>query len=369
MPSGPGSARLPARPRLKPTIEVVRPGDGNVYLLHPSGESDLVIEGAGGPVERFLQSLDGARGLDELLAGGAPVGQPLEWLERLDELGLLEDAASDEVLGERRLERLDRQLRYFGDLARPGVARAEYQQRLARSTVAVLGLGGLGSWTALALACVGIGRLVLVDGDVVEPSNFNRQVLYRERDIGAPKASAAARTLRAFDSELELEAIDRRLESPADIRAVVAGADLVVDAADWPAHLIERWVNKVCFELGLPYMTMSHFPPIARVGPLYVPGETGCFECLEARLRDEFPLFDRVVEQRIARPSPTGTFGPACGLIGSWVAVEVVHRLSGIAPAATTGAARIVDLRTMSQATDAVPSNPGCPVCGGAHEP
>jgi len=53
----------------------------------------------------------------------------------------------------------------------------------------------------------------------------------------------------------------------------------LIDAADWPAHDIERWCNAACFEAEVPYITMSHFPPIARVGPLYVPGKTGCFAC------------------------------------------------------------------------------------------
>jgi hypothetical protein len=56
-------------------------------------------------------------------------------------------------------------------------------------------------------------------------------------------------------------------------------------AADRPAHEIERWVNAACFAEGVPYITMSHFPPFARIGPLYVPGETGCFNCQQLAYR------------------------------------------------------------------------------------
>ena len=62
-----------------------------------------------------------------------------------------------------------------------------------------------------------------------------------------------------------------------DRREALRGADFVVNAADWPAHDIERWTNAACVAAGLPYVTMSHSPPVARVGPLYVPGTTGCW--------------------------------------------------------------------------------------------
>ena len=100
--------------------------------------------------------------------------------------------------------RYDRQLRYFGDLAPGATPPSEYQRRLREARVALLGLGGLGSWAAYALACCGVGELVLVDGDRVEESNFNRQILYRERDIGRLKAEAAAEALAAFNSACRL---------------------------------------------------------------------------------------------------------------------------------------------------------------------
>ncbi|HET7574349.1 MAG TPA: TOMM precursor leader peptide-binding protein, partial [Solirubrobacterales bacterium] len=113
-----------------------------------------------------------------------------------------------------------------------------------------------------------------------------------------------------------------------------------------------------------PYITMSHFPPIARVGPLYVPGETGCYVCQEAAYRREYPLFDVAVEQRRAKPSPAATLGPACGLIGGMIGMEVLHLLTGLAEPATQGVAHIYDLRTMEVKREAVVPEPDCPVCG-----
>jgi bacteriocin biosynthesis cyclodehydratase domain-containing protein len=203
-----------------------------------------------------------------------------------------------------------------------------------------------------------------IDGDRVEASNLNRQILYTEADVGLLKVEVATARLRAFNSAMRITSTARRLESQAEIADFIAGADVVVDAADWPAHDIERWCNSACFEAGIPYITMSHFPPIARVGPLYVPGVTGCYVCQEAAYRREYPLFDVAVEQRRAQPSPAATLGPACGLIGGQVGMEVVHLLTGLSKPSTQGVSHIYDLRTMEIEREAVVPEPDCPVCG-----
>ena len=255
-------------------------------------------------------------------------------LAQLAELGLLDDAADDERVSARERARYDRQLRYFSDVSSGALPPSEYQRRLREARVLILGVGGLGSWASYALACCGVGELVLLDGDLVEESNFNRQILYRERDIGRPKAEAAADALAEFDSSCRLTPVARRLESADAVRELAEDADFVVNGADWPAHDIERWVNEACFDVGVPFITMSHSPPVARVGPLYVPGTTGCFNCQEQTYREAFPLYDELVEQRRGRPSEAATLGPVCAFIGGQVALETLHQLSGlVAPA------------------------------------
>jgi bacteriocin biosynthesis cyclodehydratase domain-containing protein len=195
-------------------------------------------------------------------------------------------------------------------------------------------------------------------------SNLNRQILYSEADIGRPKVDAAAERLGAFNTSMRLEGRVERIDGEAAVAAAIDGYDLVIDAADWPAHEIEEWVNSACFAAGVPYITMSHFPPIARVGPLYVPGLTGCFACQISKYRREYPLFDAAIEQRRAQPSPAATLGPACGLIGGQVGLDAVHLLTGLAVPSTQGVGHIYDLRTMKVEREPVIPEPGCPVCG-----
>jgi bacteriocin biosynthesis cyclodehydratase domain-containing protein len=352
------------RPRLKRTRESLTTGAGDIYLQRAGEDADLVIEQPDAATRLLLGALDGSRTTGELEHefGTDQVG---DVLGQLSELRLLDDAADDQHVTARERARYDRQLRYFSDVSSGSLPPSEYQRRLREARVLVLGIGGLGSWASYALACCGVGELTLLDGDMVEESNFNRQILYRECDIGRSKVEAAAEALAEFDSSCRLTPVARRLDSLDAVREQVEGFDFVVNGADWPAHDIERWVNAACFDAGVAFITMSHSPPVARVGPLYVPGTTGCFECQERTYRDEYALYDELVDQRRGRPSEAATLGPVCAFVGGQIALETLHQLTGLFPPASLGMAHIYDLRTMEVSREPVPRLADCEVCGG----
>jgi molybdopterin-synthase adenylyltransferase len=351
-------------PRIKRTAELVTTDAGDIYVLRPTDDSDLRIEQPDAAARALLTALDGTRTVGEL-EREFDSGLVRDTLATLSDVGLLDDAADDARVSAREAARYDRQLRYFSDVSSGPSPPSEYQRRLREARVLILGVGGLGSWASYALLCCGVGELVLLDGDQVEESNFNRQILYRERDIGRPKVEAAAEALAEFDSSCCLTPVAQRLESVDAVREQVEGVDLVVNGADWPAHDIERWVNAACFEVGVPFITMSHSPPVARVGPLYLPGTTGCFACQEQTYRGAYPLYDELVEERRGRPTEAATLGPVCAFVGGQVALETLHQLTGVCAPASLGTAYIYDLRTMEVTHEPVPRVAGCPVCGG----
>jgi bacteriocin biosynthesis cyclodehydratase domain-containing protein len=351
------------RPRIKRTTELIESPDGDLYLLRPSADSDICIERPDTDQRRLLALLDGSHERDELEGqfGAEAVG---DVLAQLGELELVEDAADDDRLAKGVLARFDRQLRYFSDVAGPGLTPSECQARLEEATVAVIGVGGLGTWAAWALACCGVGRLRLIDGDRIEESNLNRQVLFMENDVGKMKVEVAAERLADFNSAARIETLGERLESEEEVADAIIGSDIVVDAADWPAHEIERWVNGACFGTGIPFITGSHFPPIARIGPLFAPGQTGCFACQESAVRRDYPLFDMAIEQRRAKSSGSAMLGPVCGFIGGQIGTEVMHHLTGLSTPSTLGVAHIYDVRTMELRHERIDPEPDCPVCG-----
>lgn len=349
------------RPRIKRTTEQFQAPNGDLYLRRPCETSDIRIKEPSPQLRQLLDALDGTRTRKELDEEfGAELVSAL--IADLSEMGLGEDALDDDLIAPQTRERFDRQLRYFSDVS-TGQTPSQCQGKLESARVAILGVGGLGGWSALTLACCGIGEMLLVDFDTVELSNLNRQILYGETDVGHPKVDLAAKRLDTFNSSIRIETREERLDSEAAVAEAIEGCDLVVNAVDWPAHDIELWVNSACFAAGIPYIAMSHYPPIARVGPLYVPGETGCYSCQEIAYKRSYPLYDAVVEYQRAKPSPAATLGAACALISGQVALDVMHFLTGLATPSSLGVSHIYDLRTMEAKREQVVPEPDCPVC------
>jgi molybdopterin/thiamine biosynthesis adenylyltransferase len=356
--------------RLKRTVEVFEAADGQVYLMRGGAEAAAVIDAPTEAARRLLARLrDGATEaeLRAELAGAEPAvgaGDVRAAIADLGAHGVLEHPGDRDArqLDPESLERFDRQLAYFADV-RPGEA-SRMQAALAGCHVAIVGVGGLGSWAAAALACAGVGTLTLVDDDSVELSNLNRQFIYRRRDVGRSKVRAAAEALRAFNPACEVRERARRVRGPSDVAEIAAGADLIVDTADWPPYDIGRWIDEAAQALRTPWIAAAQFPPFVRIGPLYIPGVTACLECQERAGRAAYPLYDELADFRRTRESYAATLGPASGLVGSALAMEAMHLLAGVCTPATAGAAAILDLRTLETRLEPVARDPECTRCG-----
>jgi molybdopterin-synthase adenylyltransferase len=351
--------------RLKHALEVFAAGDGTVYLLRDGYLAEFVIDDVDEQRLALLSLLEQPRSFEELQAGVAiPEPELRGMLSDLRVAGALDESPAEDrsLLSDEEWARYDRQLVYFADV-RPGQA-AEIQARLRAATVTIVGVGGLGTWAAAGLASAGVGRLVLVDDDVVDLSNLNRQVLYRRSDVGRPKAEVAAEALAAFNPQLALDAVLARVDGPERAAAVVEATDFLVETADWPPYRLSRWLDAACMPRGVPRIVAAQFPPRVRIGPTYIPGRTGCLACQERAVRRDYPLYDRITEFRAGRPVVAATLGPASGIIGTAIAMDVVHHLTGIAEPATAGAGLTIDLRDWSIERAEVERDPDCPQCG-----
>jgi len=230
--------------------------------------------------------------------------------------------------------------------------------------IAVLGLGGVGSNVAAnLLGSSQIAEMLLVDFDRVESSNLSRQVIYREADVGRLKTEVASERFCSMPSDTTIRILDCQLASQTAIEEVIAGYDLVMAGIDTPLCEADQWLNAACFSLGIPYMSMNLLGTAARVGPLFVPGETGCHGCEEIEARREYPLYDAVVEQLRGVPSPTALLGPACLFAAAATAIQIEQFLAGEEPA-TLGASLTFELPSMQIKREVVPKETECEICG-----
>ena len=344
---------------LRETVEAFPAGDGAIYFLRGGTHAEHVLDEPTELDRRTLELLHEPRTRNELLqAAGPGAGAAVdELLAALDGLGLLETpgaGAPGAPLPPAELERYERQLPYLG---------IDGQRRLRDATVVLIGVGALGTWTAQALACAGVGRLVLVDDDAVELGNLNRQVLFRLADVGRPKVDAAAEALAAADPALDLVRLRRRIAGPADAEAVIAGADLAISTADDPPYAIDRWVNAAAVARRVPHVSASLLPPHVRVGPLVRPGVTGCVECQHIAARRAHPEHDALIAYRSRHHRQAAALGSLSALVGSVLSTDAIHLLTGVATPATEGHSVLVDSRDLGVTREPVEREPGCEVC------
>jgi adenylyltransferase/sulfurtransferase len=244
--------------------------------------------------------------------------------------------------------------RYARHLLLPGLG-GSGQRRLRAASVLVVGAGGLGSPVLLYLAAAGVGRLAVVDDDVVEPSNLQRQVVHRTADVGAAKTVSAARAVRELDPGVEVVEHRERL-GVANVLALAAEHDLVVDGADtFPTRYL---VGDACARLGLPHVWGAVHRYDAQASVWWA-GEGPCYRCV-------FPLAP--APDAVPSCATGGVLGATCGTVGSVLATEVVKLLTGTGEP-LVGRLLLHDALRQEWGTVSVAADPSCPVCGPDADP
>jgi bacteriocin biosynthesis cyclodehydratase domain-containing protein len=352
--TGPTDVSAP-RYRLRPSIEPFFAASGDVYLLRPGTHDEHVVRAPGDEDRALLARL--ARDAVPAPAGGQVAAR----IAPLVAAGVVVPEPSSPPLQPADAQRFDRQLPYLAELGDP----RDVQRRLRAARVVILGCGGLGTWALSALASVGIGGFVLIDHDTIELSNLNRQILYGEADVGRPKVEVAADWLRRFDATIDVTTVAQRIEGAGDLPDLVTGAHALVLVADWPPYDLARWVNEASLERGVPFITAGQQPPLLKVGPTYIPGRGPCLACHETAVRRDFPLYDELAERRRSDPPPATTLGPASGIVGTLLALDVMHLIAGAETLATHEHAVLIDMRTLQTRTERVERDPACAACGG----
>ncbi|MCE3000766.1 MAG: HesA/MoeB/ThiF family protein [Betaproteobacteria bacterium] len=226
----------------------------------------------------------------------------------------------------------------------------EGQQRLLESHALLIGAGGLGSPAALYLASAGVGTLTVCDGDVVDLTNLQRQIVHREAAIGRPKAESARETLQTLNAETRIHAVAERVEG-ARLQVLVAEADVVLDASD--NFATRHAVNRACVAAGKPLVSGAgvRFDGQLAVFDLRA-ADAPCYAC----------LFPEDGEQEETRCAVMGVFSPLVGIVGAMQAAEALKLLAG-AGTSMSGRLLLIDALAMELRTVKLARDAGCGVC------
>jgi len=364
-------------PQLKSTVVPI-PLTGERLALHRGpykAEHDLlVIDDPGGWRESAIRLMDGTRTMDDIAQALENDRLPVNtaalrrFVEALADTGVIADAEalSTAGLSDDEAARYSRNLNAWAALTADGRSATALQRELGQGHVLMLGVGGLGTVAALALAMAGCGRLSLVDFDVVELQNLNRQLLYGIADLGKGKIHAAEAGLRLVNPHVKVSTLNAKLTGPDQVRNLIESIkpDIVVSAVDRPTVAVDRWINDACFALGIPFNGNS---VSGLTGLLWtkIPGETGCFCCDDLWSQKNTPNHYEVKRYREKHDliAATSAFSFTAMAIGAMIASDVVRYLVKW-PVASAGRMILLDFSTLTTLVYERPAHPDCPICG-----
>lgn len=240
-------------------------------------------------------------------------------------------------------------LRYSRHILLPQIG-IEGQERLLAARALMIGAGGLGSPAALYLAAAGIGTLVLCDDDTVDLTNLQRQILHYTASVGRPKALSGRDTLALINPEVNVVALERRLEGEL-LDEQVAAADVVLDCSD--NFATRHAINRAC---------ATHRKPLVSGAAIRFDGQVSVFDLRKAQSPCYNCLFPEGRDVEEVRCAVMGVFAPLVGIIGATQAAEALKLVAGCGES-LSGRLLLLDGLRMEWRAIALAKDPGCAVC------
>ncbi|TFH90190.1 molybdopterin-synthase adenylyltransferase MoeB [Vibrio ouci] len=223
------------------------------------------------------------------------------------------------------------------------------QEALKQSSILILGAGGLGCASSQYLATAGVGKLTLIDDDIVELSNLQRQVLHHDGDIGVKKVDSAAQSLKQLNPHTDIETVDKRLWDD-ELAELIKQHTLVLDASDNVET--RNQLNKLCFESKIPLVSGAAIRMEGQVSVFTYQDESEpCYQCLSA-------LFGNAALSCVE----AGVMAPVVGIIGAVQAMEAIKVIANYGTP-KKGKILMLDAMSMSWREMNLMKMPSCPVC------
>ena len=225
---------------------------------------------------------------------------------------------------------------------------ASGMQRIHQARIAVVGIGGLGSVSARQLTSLGVGLVRVVDRDIVEVSNLQRQLLYTDNDIGTPKVEVAMKRLNMLNSDVNIEALALSVtEATAD--RVVEGMDVVIDGLD--SFKPRYALNRACIRQNVPYVFAGALSAVGNMTTI-LPGKTACLECVFSGIDEDQPTCATV-----------GIYPTVLGVIANLQVQEALRIILGNTPL-LANQLLMFDINRFQLDQIPIQQHDDCPVCG-----
>ncbi|MDZ4397114.1 HesA/MoeB/ThiF family protein [Hydrogenophaga sp.] len=230
----------------------------------------------------------------------------------------------------------------------------EGQEALLASHALIIGAGGLGSPVALYLGSAGVGRITVVDHDVVDETNLQRQIAHNLARVGHPKAESIVEAIAAINPDVRVTPIVQRADE-ALLGELVAQADVVLDCTD--NFATRHAINRAC---------VKHRKPLVSGAAIRMDGQLSVFDARTPGNPCYACVFPESTDLEETRCATMGVFAPLVGIVGTMQAAEALKLLTGLG-SRLTGKLLMLDGRDLAFNEITLPQNPQCAVCGTPH--
>ena len=230
----------------------------------------------------------------------------------------------------------------------------EGQEALLASHALIIGAGGLGSPVALYLGSAGVGRITVVDHDVVDETNLQRQIAHNLARVGHPKAESIVEAIAAINPDVRVTPIVQRADE-ALLGELIAQADVVLDCTD--NFATRHAINRAC---------VKHRKPLVSGAAIRMDGQLSVFDARTPGNPCYACVFPESADLKETRCATMGVFAPLVGIVGTMQAAEALKLLTGLG-SRLTGKLLMLDGRDLAFNEIALPQNPQCAVCGTPH--
>lgn len=278
---------------------------------------------------------------------------------------ILEDQSDYiEYFKDDKKERHKRNINFLGNFSALGNEKYEYIRRIQEQRIILLGLGGVGSTVLFNLSALGVENIMGIDFDRVDRTNLNRQILYRESDIGDLKVLSAKRTVEEFNSDVNFEHLNKKIENEDDLRIIVENycPTFIICAADRPSVLLNEWINTICLEKNIPWIYGGNSESVSYYR-LIKPHITSCYMCNESNFNnnDQYEAIEKIKYIKDFQPSPENNcIASSSSILGSMMVFDFIKYVTNMAPTKSESSIIKIDYATMEITDNFIKKNNSC---------
>ena len=302
--------------------------------------------------EIYLQSKLSKENIDEII-------------QQFDELNLIENMQVDTQSV--NTDRYKTNLNYFSFYGNLQVSAYEFQSRLNRATVALLGIGG-STLTALNLVGMGVGKIIIVDYDTIELSNLSRQLIFTEDDIGLLKVDAAKRKLQQINGDVEIITHNMKVVNSSDLSHIIAESDIVINSIDTPPIQAARWVNYVCMQSNK-VLIQGGLTANSMVLDVFSK-DTGCYDCFLLASMQTDSNFEKQLKFVLSSnfENVNTSFAPNVSMLTGIITSEATRLITGYQPRLINNMCVAFSVSDFSSRfINSHVKQAACPTCGQIH--